>query len=135
MRAKFATWYLVTLVIGYFCAALSKSINIHRDNFTASADQTGETGTSQSYYSTVRAMSSKVSSLPNYQITDKKRPWRLKAAKPDKALVTNKTTNENVKDKFQSKLSTRGDYIFGSLILVACETFCFINIIVHVREQ
>lgn len=128
MKAKLATWYILTLVLGCLSESFSKSININKP---ASFDvTTGMLGTSQSL-SVINTMLNKDKSVPKYltrfafdQVSDKKSSRRLKEA-PDKAHTTNATIIGNVKkeDEFQSKLSPIGDYVYGSLLLVTCKLF------------
>lgn len=136
MKAKFATLYLLTLVLGHFNKTLSKSTNINRYNVTTSFNvNTGTWTTSDNYFITANTMLSKVTSLPKYltrftfvQVSGRKKSRRFREAQADKAHTSNVTAMRNVKkeDKFQSKLSPIGDYIFGSLLLISCKSLSLI---------
>ncbi len=113
MKDRYSTWCCLVIGLGYFSETFSKSLHPDKD-----------TNTLNRYSPTVP------NDLTGYtfeQISDNQENWQMKDEKIEKDLITNATLLRNIKkdNKFQSKLSPIGNYVFGSLLLVLCKLLHF----------
>ncbi len=125
MKAKFATLYCFTVLrlASYFSETFSKSL---RQN-----DSSKETGgfdlraVNRAFNMTKITTFIKTTPVPN-DLTGYK---FAKITQTEKDQFTNVTGVQPVKkdDKFHSKLSQSGDYVFGSLLLLSCKLLFCIN--------
>ncbi len=134
MKARFAVWCCLILGLGYFSETFSKSFPSDKTKGTELLHlRTVNRSTEGTRYSTAITPVNIITTVPIFltgytlgQIYDKKESRQTKDPQKDKDY-TNLMEHVQENDKFQSKLSPVGDYVFGSLLLGLCKIFCFPN--------
>lgn len=123
MKVKFEIRCFLTFLL----AVISESVNLDENNRTKplKVNQFLKNRYSEQYITDdklnkIKPVSESVLNFTLYQIHDDQISW-----KDNSSCEEEETINPNVVkgDKFRSKLSPIGDYIFGSLLLCSCKFF------------
>ncbi len=127
MKAKFATWFCLIFGLGCLREAFTKSLHSINDKGSVAFDLKTVNGirlrTSSTNVSRITTELHYWTTNTQSQISDKKETGQVMEAQKGKERTTKVTLMRNFKEgnKFQSKLSTIGDCVFGSLVLVLCK--------------
>lgn len=123
MKVKFKIRCFLTFLL----ALISESTNLDENNRTKllKVNQLQKNRCSEQYITDdklnkIKPVSESVLNFTVYQIHDDQISWKNNSSCEDEETINPNVVKE---DKFRSKLSPIGDYVFGSLLLFSCK-FC-----------